>query len=110
MRVVAVLVIAALAACGGAPRRQNLWPDAPLQLRDDSDREQATDSLWVLPFGPQRDAVRARIASAIAVRLSDALAEDRPYVAEALLYQLAELWQLDPQNIGTGLADNIDTL
>src|SRR6185436_14772101 len=101
MRAVVVLVVAILAACGGAPRRQKLWPDAPLQLRDDSDREQATDSLWVLPFGPQRDAVRARIAAAISVRLSDALSEDHPYAAESLLYQLAQLWQADPQTVGT---------
>ncbi len=109
MRFIVVFLLA-LAACSGSPKRAKLWPDAPLELRDDADREQAIDQLWVLAHGPARDAVRARIATAIAARLSDALAEDRQYAAEALLYQLAQLWQADPQTLGTGLADHVNTL
>lgn len=110
MRVVVVLLVAVMAACGSAPKRQKTWPDAPLQLRDDSDREQATDSLWVLPLGPERDGIRAQIAAAIVARLADALAEDRPYAAEGLLFQLAQLWQADPQTVSAGLAEHVGTL
>lgn len=110
MRLIAVMLVLALVACGTSPKRQKTWPDAPLELRDDADREQAIDALWVLPHGAERDAIRARIASAIAARLRDALAEDRPYAAEALMFQLAQLWQHDPHTVGTGLADHVETI
>ena len=74
-----------------------------MQLRDDSDRDQAIDQLWVLPLGAERDRVRDGIASAIAARITDALEEDKPFEAELLLYQLASLWQLDPAEVGRGL-------
>jgi tetratricopeptide (TPR) repeat protein len=81
------------------------FPDAPLELRDETDRDQAIDQLWVLPHGPQRDQVRAGIATAIGRRISDALEEDRPFVAEQLVFQLASLWQDDPDGVGGGLAE-----
>jgi len=109
MRFIVVLLLA-FTACSGAAKRQKTWPDAPLELRDDADREQAIDRLWVLPLGADRDRARARIATAIVARLSDALAEDRQFAAETLLFQLVQLWQLDPQTVGTGLADHIDTI
>lgn len=104
-----VLALAVVVAgCGHAGKRQPTWPDAPMQLRDDSDREQAMNRLWVLPLGAERDAIRKDIADAIVVRLTDALEDDKPYAAELLLFQLASLWQLDPQGIGRGLADHVD--
>jgi hypothetical protein len=33
-----VVVLLALLACGGTTKRAKLWPDAPLELRDDADR------------------------------------------------------------------------
>lgn len=107
MRLILALVVAALVACGSATKRQPVWPDAPMQLRDDADREQAIDQLWALPPGPERDSMRTRIAAAIAARISDALAEDRPLVAELLLFQLASLWQLDPVAVATGLEPHV---
>ncbi|HEY5950349.1 MAG TPA: hypothetical protein VIV40_32885, partial [Kofleriaceae bacterium] len=109
MRYLVVLLLACL-ACGPGTKRQPAWPDAPMQLRDESDREQAIDQLWVLPFGNERDAVRTEIANAIAVRITDALEEDRPFVAELLLLQLASLWQLDPQLVKQGLAPHVEVL
>ena len=109
MSFVRVLVIAALLACGNN-KRSPVWPDAPMQLRDESDREQAIDQLWVMQPGAERSAVRRSIANAIVVRISDALEEDRPHVAELLLFQLTTLWQLDPKEIGRGLADRGETL
>ena len=104
------MLVLACVACGSAGKRQPAWPDAPMQLRDDSDREQAIDQLWVLPLGPERDAVRGAIANAIAARITDALAEDQPFVAELLLFQLASLWQLDPGAVGTGLAPHVEVV
>src|SRR5215208_6875300 len=109
MRLIVVLLLAAL-ACGHGGKRQPAWPDAPMQLRDDTDREQAIDQLWVLPLGAERDAVRSAIAQAIAARITDALEEDRPFVAELLLFQLASLWQLDPGEVKTGLAPHTEML
>ena len=105
MRLIALALLACL-ACGHP--KPPAWPDAPMQLRDETDREQAIDQLWVLPPGPERDAVRRSIASAIAVRITDAIEEDRPFVAEMLLFQLATLWQLDPKDVGRGLADRVE--
>lgn len=103
MRLVGALVIAGIAACArvGPPVA---WPDAPLQLRDDADRDQAIDQLWVLPTGAERDRVRAALVDAIARRITDAIEEDKPFVAEQLLFQLASLWQDDAAQIGRGLA------
>ena len=104
-----MLLIATLLACGNNKRGPS-WPDAPMQMRDESDREQAIDQLWVMPLGPERSAVRRSIANAIVVRINDALEEDKPFVAEMLLFQLATLWQLDPKDIGRGLADRAEVL
>src|SRR5687768_6541266 len=98
MRCIVVLLLALL-ACGPGTKRGPVWPDAPMQLRDDSDRDQAIDRLWVLPLGPERDATRTAIATAIAHRITDALSEDKPFIAEMLLFQIASLWQLDPQGV-----------
>src|SRR6187455_278854 len=100
-------LLVATAACGArsaAPKRT--FPDAPLELRDDTDRDQAIDQLWVLPHGAARDHVRTGIADAIARRISDALEEDKPFDAEQLVFQLASLWQDDPEAAGKGLADH----
>jgi hypothetical protein len=108
MRVIAALLLAiSMAACGSAARRTPAWPDAPMELRDDSDREQAIDQLWVMPDGPARDAVRAQIADAIVDRINDALEDDKPYNAEQLLFQLCTLWQNDPAKIGVGLTRHV---
>jgi tetratricopeptide (TPR) repeat protein len=109
MRYLVVVVLACL-ACGHGGKRQPAWPDAPMQLRDETDREQAIDQLWVLPLGRERDEVRTAIANAISARITDALEEDKPFVAEMLLFQLASLWQLDPANVGTGLAPHVEIL
>src|SRR5262245_7802197 len=110
MRSIAVLLLAAVAACGAGARRQPAWPDAPMQLRDESDREQAIDQLWVLPLGPERDATRTAITNAIVARITDALEEDKPYVAQGLLFQLASLWLLDPAKVSEGLAPHTEML
>jgi tetratricopeptide (TPR) repeat protein len=106
MRSLVAALLVATAACGAGRAPQKTFPDAPLELRDDTDRDQAIDQLWVLPHGPRRDEVRAGIASAIARRITDALEEDRPFVAEQLLFQLASLWQDDAQDVGRGLAEH----
>jgi hypothetical protein len=97
-------------ACGPASKRTPVWPDAPMELRDDSDREQAIDQLWVMPDGPQRDAVRAKIADAIIDRINDALGDDKPYNAEQLLFQLCTLWQTDASRAGVGLTRHAPVL
>ncbi len=102
------MLLALVAACGPAAKQQPTFPDAPIQLRDDSDRDQAIDKLWVMPLGAARDGIRAKIARAIALRIGDALSEDKPRVAETLLFQLTSMWQLDPQSIARGLADHVN--
>jgi tetratricopeptide (TPR) repeat protein len=104
MRCILVVVLALGVACGPAATKAPVFPDAPMQLRDDSDRDQAIDRLWVMPLGPERDAVRSQIAAAIAARITDALAEDRPLVAQMYLFQIATLWQNDPQTVAAGMA------
>jgi tetratricopeptide (TPR) repeat protein len=104
MRAVVLLLLLVLAmACGSPAKRAPVWPDAPMQLRDDSDREQAIDRLWAMPLGPERDRIRAGIAAAIAARINDTLADDRPHAAEAQLFQLVSLWELDPETVGRGV-------
>ena len=103
MRTCFVLLVA-LTACTPKLAELAKFPDAPLQLRDDSDRQDATDSLWLMPAGPARDAARAAIADALAHRLDDALEEDEPIAAEGLASELASLWQDDPDAVGRGLA------
>jgi tetratricopeptide (TPR) repeat protein len=110
MRLFAVSLLVATAACTTAYVPHKTFPDAPLELRDDTDRDQAIDQLWVLPHGGERERVRASIAAAIARRIGDALEEDKPFVAEQLLYQLASLWQDDPETVGRGLTEHHELL
>jgi tetratricopeptide (TPR) repeat protein len=100
----ALLVVAGIAACGHARPAHPSFPDAPLQLRDDTDRDQAIDQLWVLPLGPARDGIRAEVAAALARRIDELVQDDQPLLAEELLFQLCSLWRDDPQTVGTGLA------
>jgi hypothetical protein len=100
----------ALGACGAAASFHPAWPDTQLELRDDADRDQAIDRLWVTPIGAERDRARAPIAAAIARRIRDAIDDDHPFVAAALLDQLTVLWQDDPAAVGPGLADQAPLL
>ncbi len=111
MLVLRVLVVAAvLAACGHSSGTHARWPDAPVALRDDSDRDQAIDHLWVLPPGAERDRVRVEVAAAVARRIGDALEEERPFAAALLLDQLTWMWQADPSAVGRGLAPHAELL
>jgi len=103
-RRIAVLITAALVGCGSRASFHAAWPDTQVELRDDGDRDQAIDRLWVMPLGPARDRARALIAAAVAHRIGDAIDEDHPFVAAALLDQLTRLWQDDPGAVGPGLA------
>jgi tetratricopeptide (TPR) repeat protein len=103
------VVACALAACGAARPRPS-WPDAPVELRDDSDREAAIDHLWVMPLGAERDRARAAIVAATAARIADAIADERVLDAAGLLDQLTWLWQSDPQTIGRGLAPQLELI
>jgi tetratricopeptide (TPR) repeat protein len=97
--------LAGLGGCGHAgPAFHPAWPDAQVELRDDGDREQAIDRLWLVPPGPDRDRARAPIATALAARIGDAVEDDQPFIAAALLDQLTTLWQGDPTGVGRGLA------
>jgi tetratricopeptide (TPR) repeat protein len=107
---VVFVAVALVAGCSHAVSFHAAWPDTQLELRDDADREQAIDRLWVMPLGPERDRARSRIAAAIARRIADAIEDDQPFVAAALLDQLTGMWQYDPQAIGRGLADQATLL
>jgi tetratricopeptide (TPR) repeat protein len=100
----AAVAAAAAIACAGRAGLRPAWPDVQLELRDDADREQAIDRLWLLAPGPERDRARAPIAAALARRIGDAIDDDQPFIAAALLDQLTSLWQDDPAAIGRGLA------
>src|ERR1043165_1213289 len=105
MKAIAALLLAiSMMACGSAAKRTPAWPDAPMELRDDSDRDEAIDKLWVLPAGAERDAVRTRIADAIVDRIADAIEDDKPYNAEQLLFELCSLWETDAGRVGVGLS------
>src|SRR3954469_23099589 len=95
----------AVGGCGrGGPAFHPAWPDAQVELRDDGDRDQAIDRLWLVPTGPERDRARAPIVAALAARIGDAVEDDQPFIAAALLDQLTGLWQGDPAAVGRGLA------
>ena len=103
----------ALIACGGCGSTAGFhasWPDTQVELRDDGDRDQAIDRLWVMPLGAERDRARAPIAAAVAHRINDAIDDDHPFVAAALLDQLIWLWQDDPSAVGRGLASQAPLL
>ncbi len=104
------LAAALLGACSPAARPKVAWPDAPVALRDDADRDQAIDQLWMMPLGAERDRARTQIAAAIARRVSDAIEEDRPFAAALLLDQLTWMWQSDPKAVGRGLAAHTELL
>lgn len=107
------MVVAALAAiggCAGAGSFHAAWPDAQVELRDDADRLQAMDALWVMPPGAERDRARERIATALARRIDEAIDDDQPFVASGLLDQLTWMWQDDPEAVGKGLAAQTDLL
>ena len=104
------LIAAVLFGCGHAQKTKVPWPDAPLVLRDDSDRDQAIDHLWVVPPGPERDRLRADVAAAVARRIGDAIEEERPFAAALLLDQLTWLWSGDPAAVGAGLRPHADLL
>ncbi len=106
----AVLVAAALAACGHSAGSHAKWPDAPIALRDDSDRDQAIDHLWVLPPGAERDRARTEVAAAVARRIGDAMEEERPFAAALLLDQLTWMWHAEPGAVGRGLAPHAELL
>lgn len=100
----AVVTALLLVGCGAANKPAPRWPDTKVQLRDDGDRDAAIDRLWVIPAGPARDRARAAIASAIAIRIDDAIDDDQPFVAARLFDQLVWMWHMDPSAIGAGLA------
>src|SRR6185295_8454288 len=106
-RVVALFAaVVGASACAAQASFHPAWPDAEIELRDDGDRDQAIDQLWVTPVGTARDRARAPIAAALARRISDAIDEDQPFVAAALLDQLTSLWQDDPAAVGHELANH----
>jgi tetratricopeptide (TPR) repeat protein len=108
-----VLAAAAVVAisCGGAARpRMVAWPDAPIQLRDEADRDAAIDRLWVMPPGPERERERTAIATALIHRIADAVREGRSLAAAQLLDELIGLWHGDPGGIRAGLAAHLPLL
>jgi tetratricopeptide (TPR) repeat protein len=107
----AIAIAIAIAGCGGAPARfRAAWPDAQVELRDDADRLQAMDQLWVMAPGGERDRARDRIAAALALRIGEAIDDDLPFVAADLLDQLTFMWQDDPGAVGRGLAGHAELL
>lgn len=105
---VAAFVVGMLACSHGS--KPPVFPDAPLELGDDSDREQAIDALWVLPAGAKRDEARGWLADALLRRIATARAEDQAPVVETLVFQLTSLWQQDPKAVAAGLAKHVPEL
>ena len=71
--VAASIAVALAAGCRPQVSFHATWPDVQVELRDDADRDQAIDQLWVMPPGAGRDRVRDRIGAAIARRITDAI-------------------------------------
>jgi tetratricopeptide (TPR) repeat protein len=105
-----IAAVVGFAGCAAQPSFHPAWPDAQVELRDDGDRDQAIDRLWVTPLGADRDRARAPVTAALARRISEAIDEDQPFVAAALLDQLTSLWQDDPAAVGRGLAHHAPLL
>jgi len=78
-------VLVAMLGCGHATHAPAHFPDAPLELGDDTDRDQAIDQLWVLAPGADRERLRATIADALVRRIAVAAAEDQPLVVGNLV-------------------------
>jgi tetratricopeptide (TPR) repeat protein len=97
------VVVAAVAACHPQPRRGGPRadaPDAPYRLADDDDRGEQRDRLAALAVDdPQRPALRATIATAIAARLDDELARGRLRRAHRYGLELLALWRDDPARL-----------
>lgn len=106
----AIAAVVGIVGCSHGANRVLQFPDAPVQLGDDGDREQAIDALWAMPPGASRDAARTRIAHALLHRITAAIAEAQPLVSEGLTLQLTSLWQADPQAIGRALAADLATI
>jgi len=96
--------------CGAGARMRPAWPDAPVQLRDEADRDVAIDRLWVMPHGIARDRVRAEIAAATTRRIADAIDDELPFEAARLFEELVMMWQDDPATIGRGLRAHLTQL
>jgi tetratricopeptide (TPR) repeat protein len=107
MRLAVPAIVLGLCACGGAGRGRAAYPDAPMQLADADDREQAIDQLWILAPGPARDQVRDQVTAALARRLAEAIEENKPDVTQMLLFELIALWRGDPEAVGRGLAPQL---
>ena len=105
-----ILVGILMTGCGHSSGNKIAWPDAPVTLRDDSDRDQTIDRLWVLPAGAERDQLRTEVAAAVARRIGDAIVDERPFAAALLLDQLTGMWQGDPATVGRGLAPHEELL
>ncbi|HUJ63784.1 MAG TPA: hypothetical protein VLX92_35030, partial [Kofleriaceae bacterium] len=107
MRPAALAAVVALAGCRPPAFPSARFPDTPMQLGDESDREQAIDQLWTLAPGDAREPLRREVADALARRIRDAVGDDQPFVAETLLFELCSLWRDDPRGVGRGLADHV---
>jgi tetratricopeptide (TPR) repeat protein len=106
VRSAVLVLLVATAGCGSAIRVRTSFPDAPMQLADDADRDQAIDRLWV-ETGATRDATRAAIVAGLTRRIEDAVEEDKPFLAQNLVFELAGLWRDDPETVGRGLASQL---
>src|ERR1051325_4362628 len=98
------LALGALVGCGGRGF-QAMWPDTRGRPRHDAHRRQGDGRPGVLARG-RGARPRAPVAAARALRISDAIEDDQPFVAAALLDQLTSLWQDDPGAVGRGLAEH----
>ena len=96
--------------CGHGANHAARFPDAPLQLGDDGDREQAVDGIWAMPAGAPRDAARARVVDAMFARVAAALSDDQLVVVESGIFELAALWQNDPDQVGPALVSHARAL
>gem|GEM_PF-4375753 len=86
----AIAAVVGIFGCGHGANRVLHFSDAPVQLGDDGDREQAIDALIH--------------------RITTAIAEAQPFVAEGLTLQLASRWQANPRELGRALAGHLAVL
>ena len=83
----AIAAVVGIFGCRHGANRVLHFPDAPVQLGDDGDREQAIDALLH--------------------RITTAIAEAQPFVAEGLTLQLTSRWQANPRALGRALAGHL---